>query len=403
MAENRPPVETAGDPHFSLETTEPVMLGHGWIAGLISALLGIFGLGVVVCIRFPSLTMPPLRSYYSLPHIRATLHLVLVASFILGTVSVCLRRNKMLGSVGILLTLVAALLGGANVPVGNLADETFLGLDWFVLNLMIYSAIYIPLERLFAKYPEQPTFRKEWHVDLVYFFVNTLLVQITSLLTVQPALVLFDWARIPAIEWTVRDWPLVVQIPLCLLAADFAQYWIHRAFHSIPVLWRFHAIHHSTEAMDWLAGSRLHLLDAIITRAVTYIPLYLLGFSQAAIIVYVFIVVVQATFIHANVRWEFSALRWLVATPCFHHWHHAAEPEAVDKNFSVHSPLWDWLFGTYYMPRRWPREYGLFGGRDVPTGWLSQLAYPFRDRMHRHVGAAREQNLTSEQHSRPEP
>jgi sterol desaturase/sphingolipid hydroxylase (fatty acid hydroxylase superfamily) len=74
----------------------------------------------------------------------------------------------------------------------------------------------------------------------------------------------------------------------------------------------------------------------------------MLGFSQTTIAVYVFIVAMQATFMQANVRWEFPWIRRLAATLCFHHWHHAAEPQAVDKNFSVHSPLWDWSFGTYW-------------------------------------------------------
>ena len=165
-----------------------------------------------------------------------------------------------------------------------------------------------------------------------------------------------------------------------ILVADFTQYWVHRAFHSSPVLWRFHAIHHSAEAMDWLAGSRLHLVDAIVTRGLTYVPIYVLGFSQSAIVVYVVVVVVQATFIHANVRWEFRPVRGLIATPCFHHWHHSAEREAIDKNFAVHSPIWDWLFGTYYMPDRWPESYGLAGDAHVPSGWLSQFVFPFRRR-----------------------
>lgn len=381
MADN-PSQEPPRGAHISFETTEPWSFGHGWISGLISAVLGIVGLGAVLCYRFPTLlTMPELRGRYPVASIRALLHVVLVLAFLSGTASVWLRRNKALGLTGILCTLVAALLGGSQVPLyGETIHGPVLGLDWFVLNLFIYSAVYIPLERLFARRPEQPTFRREWRVDLTYFFLNTLLIQITSVLTLQPAMTLFNWARIPAIETTLSGLPLVIQIPLVLLVADFTQYWIHRAFHSVPFLWKFHAVHHSAEAMDWLAGARLHLVDAIVTRGLTYIPIYVLGFSQSAFYAYVFIVVVQATFIHANVRWEFPWIRRFVATPCFHHWHHAAEPEAMDKNFSVHSPLWDWLFGTYYMPGRWPETYGLCGGRDVPTTWIRQFLYPFRRR-----------------------
>jgi sterol desaturase/sphingolipid hydroxylase (fatty acid hydroxylase superfamily) len=365
--------------HLSLETSEPSSLGHGWLSGFLSALLGLIGLGVVLCFNFPDLlTMPRLRAYYSVPVLRAALHVLLVVSFLLGVVSVCLRRNKALGVVGMTCTLIAALLGGSRVPIdGELTNGPFLGLDWFLLNLIAYSAVYVPLERFFAKNPEQPTFRSQWRVDLTYFFLNTLLIQVMTLLTLRPAMVFFDWARLPAVQEVISGLPLVVQIPAVLLVADLTQYWVHRAFHACPFLWRFHAIHHSTEAMDWLAGSRLHLVDAVVTRGLTYIPIYVLGFSEAALYAYVAVVVAQATFIHANVRWEFPGLCRLVATPCFHHWHHAAEPAAVDKNFSVHSPLWDWLFGTLYMPGRWPKEYGLCGQSDVPGSWTLQFVYPF--------------------------
>src|SRR5829696_1217790 len=101
--------------------------------------------------------------------------------------------------------------------------------------------------------------------------------------------------------------------------------------------------------MDWLAGSRLHLVDVILT----------------------------------NVRWEFRPVRRLVATPAFHHWHHSADREAIDKNFAVHTPIWDLLFGTYYLPDRWPSSYGLSGPRDVPGRWVTQLLYPFARRWRR--------------------
>ncbi len=366
-------------PRFSWVTTEPMNFGSGWISGFLSAIFGIIGVGAVLCFHFPdALTMPQLRPYYPLPLVRGALHTLLVASFILGIVSVCLRRNKAFGVVGMSFTLFAALLGGSRVPIeGEMGEGPFLGLDWFLLNLIVYSALYIPLERFFAKRPEQPAFRAQWGVDITYFFVNTLLVQVLTLMTLKPAMVFFDWARTEWIVSNVSALPMIVQVPLVLLVADLAQYWVHRMFHVVPWLWRFHAIHHSAEEMDWLAGSRLHLVDTVATRGLTYIPIYVLGFSEPAIFAYVGIVVIQATFIHANVRWEFAPLRRFIVTPCFHHWHHAAEPEAVDKNFCVHSPLWDWLFGTLYMPGRWPERYGLSGSQGVPKSWAMQLMYPF--------------------------
>jgi sterol desaturase/sphingolipid hydroxylase (fatty acid hydroxylase superfamily) len=106
-------------------------------------------------------------------------------------------------------------------------------------------------------------------------------------------------------------------------------------------------------------------------------PIFVLGFSTQALAIYVLIVAAQATFIHANVRWEFRALRRIVATPVFHHWHHSSAREAIDKNFAVHTPIWDLLFGTFYDPGCWPAGYGLSAPQGVPARWTTQLLYPF--------------------------
>ena len=336
----------------------------------------------MLCFRFPEyLTHAQLREWYSLPVLRAVIHLALVASFVLGSASAILRANKTLAFVGIGFTLAAALLGGSHAPVGGDAGtRSWFGLDFFVLNLLLYSAIFVPLERLFALRADQPVFRRQWLVDLTYFFINSLLIEVLTILTLKPAMVLFDWARIQSVSAAIGGLPLVVQVAALLLIADFSQYWVHRTFHGVPFLWPFHAIHHSAEEMDWLAGSRLHLLDVIVTRGLTYVPIFVLGFPDRALMVYVFIVAAQATFIHANVRWEFRPLRSVVATPAFHHWHHSAEAAAVDKNFAVHTPIWDRLFGTFYLPERWPTAYGVTGSRTIPRRWAGQLIYPFRAR-----------------------
>jgi lathosterol oxidase len=365
---------------YSLRTSEPTTFGSGWVSGVLSAALGLLGLGAVLCFHFPELlTTPEARALYPVPWVRALLHLVLVGAFVLGVISLTLRRNKMLGTVGVVCTLAAALLGGSRVPVeGELQQGPFLGLDWFLLNLIVYSVIFIPLERLFARLPEQGIFRPSWRTDLTYFFVSALLVQVTTILTLKPAMVLFDWAVVPGVQGTVRAWPAVVQFILLIFVADFTQYWVHRAFHAIPALWRFHAIHHSADHMDWLAGSRLHLVDVAVTRGLTYVPIYLLGVADGPLFAYLVLVSAQATFIHANVRFEFGPLKYLVATPQFHHWHHAAEREALDKNFAVHLPVIDYVFGTAHLPNRWPSGYGIGGGDRPPDGFVRQFLWPFK-------------------------
>jgi lathosterol oxidase len=356
--------------------------GSGWISGVLSVACGAIGLGAVFCLLFPSwLTVADARALYPLTYVRALIHLFLVGAFVLGVVSLCLRRSKVLGAIGVSLTLVAALLGGSRVPIDyDVSGGPYLGLDWFLLNLIFFSVVFVPLERLFAHRPEQAAFRAGWRTDLVYFMISSLLVQVTTLLTLKPAMVLFDWAAWPPLQARVGALPFLVQLVAILFVSDLVQYWVHRTFHTVPWLWRFHKIHHSAEAMDWLAGSRLHLVDAMVTRALAFVPLYVLGFSDAPIFAYVAVVSLQATFIHANVRFDFGPLAWVFATPRFHHWHHGAEREAIDKNFSVHLPVIDVLFGTAHLPaRRWPASYGL-AHDTVPDGYMTQLVEPFRSK-----------------------
>jgi lathosterol oxidase len=360
---------------------EPTHFGSGWISGVLATALGAVGLGAVICFHFPSLfTMPELRELYPLPLIRGLLHLVLIAAFVLGATSILLRRNKTFGAAGILLTLAATLIGGSRVPVeGSVQKGPFLGLDWFLLNVIAYSAVFVPIERLFPRLSDQPIFRSAWRTDLAYFFASSLLVQLTTLLTLKPAALLFSWASSPGLRAAVAAQPFALQFAAILLATDLTQYWIHRLFHQSRWLWRFHRIHHSAESMDWLAGSRLHLVDVVVTRGLTYVPIYVLGFADGPTIAYVAFVSIQATFIHANVRFRFGPLRFLLATPQFHHWHHAADAEGVDKNFAVHLPVLDRIFGTFYLPgSRWPAAYGLAGGDRVEPGYWRQLVEPFR-------------------------
>jgi lathosterol oxidase len=359
---------------------EPVQFGSGWISGVLGITLGIFGFGAVLCMRFPDwLTMPALREMYPLAWVRMALQLVLVIGFILGVISISLRRKPILGGIACALPMLAALLGGSQAPIGqNITPEgPFFGLDWFLLNLFVWSTIFIPLERMFALRSEQPIFRHGWRTDLVYFLVSAILIQWTTIATLKPAESLFAWTVNAQWRAWIGSQPVLLQIVEILLVTDFVQYWIHRAFHRIPWLWRFHAIHHSAEVMDWLAGSRLHIVDVLVTRSLTYVPLFALGFSEWSLVIYAILVSVQATLIHANIRFLFGPMRYLLVTPQFHHWHHSDQPEAIDKNFAVHLPIWDFLFGSYHLPGdRWPKSYGVTSD-PPPEGYLRQLVSPF--------------------------
>jgi sterol desaturase/sphingolipid hydroxylase (fatty acid hydroxylase superfamily) len=352
--------------------------GSGWISGVLGVVFGALAAGGVLCLRFPALlTTPDARGYYPLGLVRFLIYACLVAALGLGTLSLLLRRTKVLGAAALLLATTATLLGGSGAAIGSLdASRVYAGLDWFLLDMLVLALVFVPLERAFGRLRAQPIFRPQWRTDLVHFAMSHLLVQATVLLTLAPATLLFAWAVRPALQRAVQAQPLILQLVEVVAVADLAQYAVHRAFHRVPWLWRFHAIHHSAQAMDWLAGSRLHLVDIVVTRGLSFVPLYLLGFSPPALYAYLVFVAFHAVFIHANVRFRFGPLERLVVTPRFHHWHHAAAPEAVDRNFAVHLPVIDRLFGTDYFPEgRWPDAYGL-SGPPVPEGWLRQLVWP---------------------------
>ncbi|MCU0943631.1 MAG: sterol desaturase family protein, partial [Hydrogenophaga sp.] len=277
------------------------------------------------------------------------------------------------------LVLLSALLGGHAVEVDpNFPDHTpYIGLDWFILDLLGSALIFIFIEKLFALRKDQPVFRPEWQTDFHHFIVNHMLVGFMLLATNLLVHRLFGWVPTEGVQGWVAALPFWAALPLCILVADLAQYWTHRAYHEVPLLWRLHAVHHSTKHMDWMAGSRQHVIETIITRTAVLGPIFLLGFSKEVIDAYIIVVGFQAVFNHANVSVRLGPLRYLIVTPNFHHWHHSQDEEALDKNYAAHYAFLDHLFGTAVnSPRVWPERYGVLGDY-VPKGFLKQLAFPF--------------------------
>ncbi len=170
----------------------------------------------------------------------------------------------------------------------------------------------------------------------------------------------------------------IVQVVEMLLVGDLIGYWTHRAFHTFTIMWRAHAVHHSSTELDWLSSARVHPINELVNNLATATPLILMGFSPAAVGAYIPFVTLYAIMLHANVSWTFGPLRALLASPVFHRWHHSLD--ATDRNFAGLFPFYDRLFGTYYMPAgELPARFGLVRAR-VPESFLGQMAYPLRRR-----------------------
>jgi len=354
--------------------------GSGWYAGFFGLVLAIAGFGMVLVLRYPDwLGSPELAAVRESSTFRPVVHVTILAAYALSVISLMLRTRKVLGFTALAIALAAALLGGSNATARDVQSwGIFFGLDFFILNMILSGLMFAPLERLLPHRREQRLFRVEWREDLFYFLVSSMLVQAITFLTFAPSTLILDqtggFAQARA---AVASQPLALQVVEIMILTDFAQYWFHRAFHRIPFLWGFHAIHHSTKAMDWLAGSRMHFVEIALLRGLTAIPMITFGFSPVALQIYVGIVYVYSSFLHANVMGDFDRIGHFVATPRFHHWHHGLEAEAVDKNFAIHFPLFDRMFGTFHMPPgRWPENYGV--PEQVPAGFINQFLYPFR-------------------------
>jgi sterol desaturase/sphingolipid hydroxylase (fatty acid hydroxylase superfamily) len=346
-----------------------------------SGLLGMLCVLGALCFLLPQwLVTRDALPFYSahLGLLRALLGASIFATFALAATGLLLAGHNRHGLGGLALGGVAIFMGGSQIePVALGAPRQFsVGLDYFVLELLVLGLLFIPLEGLFALHRAR-VFRPGWQTDLKHFFVSHAGVQVLSFAGMIPAQVMFAWAVQLDFQRAVAGQPLWLQFIEMVAVVDLATYWVHRAFHQWPWLWNFHAIHHSSRHMDWLAGSRMHPVDVVLTRAVSFLPVFLLGFAPSALYAYLAFVSFHAVFIHANVRWRFRGLRWLISTPEYHHWHHASDEEGIDKNFASFLPLWDLLFGTAHQPAHWPRQYGT-QGFEPPQGYLAQLAYPFR-------------------------
>ena len=354
--------------------------GKGLVTGVIALTLGILCFLGVLAFHFPQyLTTPELRKSYDVEWMRRLMYAAMVISGGLSLFNIVFGRVRWLSAAAFLLIALTALLGGHKVDVDpNFPDNTpYIGLDWFILDLLGSSLIFIFIEKLFALRKEQPVFRAEWQTDFHHFIVNHMVVGFVLLATNLMVHKLFGWAANDGIRGWVQGLNFWVALFLIILVADLVQYWTHRAYHEVPLLWRLHAVHHSVKSMDWMAGSRQHILELLITRTLVLAPIYVLGFSKEVIDAYIVVVGFQAVFNHANVSVRLGPLRYLIVTPNFHHWHHSQDDEAIDKNYAAHFAFLDYLFGTAVQSdRKWPAQYGVVGDY-VPNGFWKQFKFPF--------------------------
>lgn len=364
-----------------MEQKKPVRLiiGKGQISGYISIFLAVLALTSILCFIFPEkLTTPEFREIYTAQAMQILIKVVLILAFGFALLSFLLSKKIQLPATGVAIAGVAILLGALKVQ-GTAVQKSdwYFGLDWMLLDLLLMAVIFIPIELFFPKNKSQTKFHEEWRTDLVYFVISHLFIQFFGIITQKPAVVFFGWLGLDKVHAWIQQLPFLIALFIAFFTTDFFQYWAHRIFHNHVYLWRFHSVHHSTQHMDWLAGSRTHFIDIFFTRAMTFIPLYVLGFSPAVFNTYIIFIAIHAVLIHANTRINFGVLKYIVTTPQYHHWHHCEDPKYYGKNFASIFPFIDMMFGTYYLPGTvWPEGTGV-NEAQYPKGFIKQTIYPF--------------------------
>ena len=253
-----------------------------------------------------------------------------------------------------------------------------------VISFVALLAVFRALELLRPRDTRLPILRAGFWTDLAYWaftpFATKAFTRLCVIIVVAPIALIahgeLDRNLISNGFGPASRLPLWLQAVLIIALSDLVSYWMHRLFHGRR-LWKFHAVHHSSVALDWLAAVRVHPINDALMRVASTLPILALGFAPKAVAGVTPVLTLMAILIHANLDWDWGPLRSVIASPRFHRWHHTSEAEGRDKNFAGFLPIWDILFGTYYMPRgRAPEAFGT--DAPIPPGLVGQLLYPFR-------------------------
>jgi sterol desaturase/sphingolipid hydroxylase (fatty acid hydroxylase superfamily) len=261
-------------------------------------------------------------------------------------------------------------------------SETFI---FLVPALLLLGIAFSALSSRWACNPGKPRWRNDglW-TDAAYWLVIPLMARYlrVGLLIVAVALLFgihsedglilfFQHGRGP-----LAHLPFWAQTIVFLIVSDAMLYWIHRVFHG-PLLWKFHAVHHSSEDLDWISAARFHPVNLLFGAVAVDVTLILAGISPNVFILLGPLMIAHSAFAHANLNWTLGPLKYVIVGPVFHRSHHELTERGEPKNFATLFPLFDLLFGTFAMPAGVrPRTYGV-PERDIPESFRGQLIYPF--------------------------
>ena len=265
----------------------------------------------------------------------------------------------------------------------QVAGQTLLKLVPVSIALGIIFAL---LEQWTACNPGRPWWHKRQIVtDVIYWFMIPLMARFVriGLLVIGAALIFNIHGEQQLLAFydhgfgPLSELPLWGQAIVFLVASDFLMYWIHRGFHGAK-LWKYHAIHHSSEEVSWISAARFHPVNIFLGTVLVDVALLLAGISPDVMLWVGPFNTATSALVHANLNWTFGPFKYWFASPVFHRWHHTGLDRGGNSNFASTFPIIDWLFGTFYMPEgELPDDYGI-GEPDFPESFGGQLLYPLR-------------------------
>jgi sterol desaturase/sphingolipid hydroxylase (fatty acid hydroxylase superfamily) len=251
---------------------------------------------------------------------------------------------------------------------------------------IVLALVFTVLSHFWSCNPAAPWWRKrEIATDITYWFFVPVFARVFRIgLMVLGASVVFNIHDADGLiafyddgHGPLAQLPLWLQAMLFLLLSDFMLYWLHRMFHG-GGFWKYHAIHHSSEELEWISAARFHPVNLLIGTISVDVILLMAGISPNIMLWVGPFTTFHSAFVHANLNWTLGPFKYVLATPVFHRWHHTRLEEGGNTNFAGTFPIWDILFGTFRMPeKRLPDNYGKDEAA-MPSEIAGQLAYPFR-------------------------
>ncbi|MGN8069093.1 sterol desaturase family protein [Mucilaginibacter sp. SG564] len=241
--------------------------------------------------------------------------------------------------------------------------------------LVLWIIFIIAWERISPYRKGLKFFREGFWIDLVWYtLIQSYFLKILIFdYIIAPVQHHFDWSSFQF----VTHWPIAVQVLFFLVTHDLYIYLFHRLQHRSKFLWRTHEAHHSGKEVDFLSGSRSHIIEIIINQTIEFAPIILLGADPAVIPIKALLDAMFGMFIHANVNVKLGKLKYILNTPELHLWHHANYIEVFHANFATKFAIWDHLFGSAYDPGHAPgnerENWGL--GYEYPRDYFMQHAF----------------------------